>query len=217
MAALSNEHNIPCVITYYRKKNPVIHGSKNLKKEAEKLVTNEPRWKMAMKQDLEDLTSYTENNGEMVDNFDEARMNKEPPPLQRPWNLMAHNHSRSYLINCIMTSYWRKGGTRPRIQYFHTAGLEMKPEWWLEEELPWHLLTNVCKKLNYTGPGNFASFCKRSIQACFNHHGWSVEAWPYIQLDNKKLVDAKRQRGIRGLKYEETDEEGYAQMDDGKY
>ena len=170
-----------------------------------------------MKDDLEELTAYNEHDGEMVNDFQEARLNSEPPPLQRPWALMAHNDLRSYLVSCIMTTYWRAGGTKPRIQYFNKGGLAMKPAWWLEHEFSWTLLSNVSKKLNYTGPGDFASFCTRSILAMFNHHGWTIEEWPHVQIEKKKEVDLKRARGEKGLKYEEEDDQEFAQMDEGNF
>ena len=170
-----------------------------------------------MKKDLEELTAYNENDGEMVNDFQEARLNSEPPPLQRPWALMAHNDLRSYLVSCIMTTYWRAGGTKPRIQYFNKGGLAMKPAWWLEHEFSWTLLSNVSKKLNYTGPGDFASFCTRSISAMFLYHGWTIEEWPHVQIEKKKEVDLKRARGEKGLKYEEEDDQEFAQMDEGNF
>lgn len=217
IASLSNDHKIPCVLTVYHKKKPETHGSNNLKKEAEKLLTKEPGWLQAMKKDLEELTAAAANDEEMLKNYDDAKKEKVPPPFQKPWDLMDHNHLRSYLTSCLMTSYWRGGGTKPRIQYFRTAGSEFKPLWWLEEEFPWNQYSNPSKKLRYPGAGTYAGFCKRSITACFVFHDWNITDWPNVEMENKKLVDCQRARGVRGLKYAEIVDADYAQMDEGNF
>ena len=217
MASLSNDLKIPCVFTVFHKKKPESHGSNHLKKEAEKLLTKEPGWLQAMKKDLQELTAAAANDEETVKNLDDARKEKVPPPFPKPWALMDQNHLRSYLITCVMTSFWRSGGTKPRIQYFQTAGSEFKPLWWLEQDFPWSQLTNPCKKFNYPGPGNFVSFCKRSIRAAFEFHHWNITTWPNVEMENKQLVDAQRARGVRGLKYAEDVDADYVQMDEGDF
>ena len=83
---------------------------------------------------------------------------------------------------------------------------EMRPIWWIENEYSWQMFKNVTRKItDYEGPDTFASFCKRSIEACFLHHQWSLEEWPTNKVSNKIIVDRRRARGARGLKYDDSD------------
>ena len=191
ISALSNDHHIPSALVIFRKKQPEVHGSPNLKNEIVTQLTNNPGFLSSMKRDLQDLSAAGEDE-EIVPTF--SLKNRKPPPLPREWSLQSHNLNRSYLPKCIMVTYWRSGGKKLKIKYFAEAGDEMKPMWWLEADFPWQEFSNPTHKLTYPGPGDFNSFLKRSIEAFFVFHNWDINEWPFMKISHKKYVDCQRKR-----------------------
>ncbi len=212
ISELANTHHIPCAVTLYRKSTPEIHGSPNLKEAIASQVTNNSQFMSSMKRDLRDLRTASEDI-ELVETH--SLKNKKPPPFPIQWDLLNQNHTRSYIGKCILTSYWKNNGQKKQLKFYATGGNEFKPEWWLQHLFPWEDFTNPAHELNYPGPEDFHSFCKRSIEACFTFHGWQVKDWPHMKVSTKKLVDIKRAKGIRGLRYDEDEDiNNYHEMED---
>ena len=199
-AALSNDHNVPFVLCMLRKKKPEIHGTKNLKEHIVSLLTADSTLKNKMREDLADLMKVDDPEGgdSAVSNFEDAFTNKTPPPLPRRWDLIKQNQARAYLVTCIMVSYHRGGGRKPKISYFAKSGEEFKPQWWLDTHFPWVTYSNASQKIVYPGPGTFLQFLKTSIEQFFIHHGWDITTWPFNKLTGKELVNVQRSRGVRG-------------------
>ena len=147
---IMEQHNVPLVITLgvkqpipeegkkkrQSRKREIIFGSENLKRFQENLIRdNRETFKEALDKDLLLLCS---DETEIQTSASE-KLNRRPPPLPRPWKLMNHNNLREFLIECIMVSYHRGGGKRPRIQY----SAEFKPVWWISNEWDWSQVTNL--------------------------------------------------------------------------
>ena len=119
----------------------------------------------AMKTDIDVLSDRSED---LVNNYEDKLRNSVPPNLEVEWPLMNQNQLRRFLVQCCMTTYWRNGGKDKVMKY---GNEEMRPIWWIENEYSWQMFKNVTRKItDYEGPDTFASFCKRSIEACFLHH-----------------------------------------------
>ena len=97
------------------------------------------------------------------------------------------------------------GGTEAKTKSWNMEMKRYASYGGLKMSIHGNCLRTLQEKWLFTKDQIYLHLLKRSIEASFKHHQWSLEEWPTNKVSNKIIVDCRQARGARGLKYDDSD------------